>query len=448
MLPTRVHREVGVTNAVNDQRLHALLAAYRTISADLSLAAMLPRIVSAACELVGAACGALRVLAVGEVADGTYEQFVHQDMDATLAQRLAEVCVPAPLTDPTAAPHVVRITDLAFGCGAAVRLPGDGSIAEFLAVSIPVHGEVFGVLLVAGARGAAFDAADKELLAGFAAATGTALENARLYEGARRSRDWLNASGEVARALLAGADENTLLQVGSSALNVAEADYGSLILPTADGKLEVAVVVGPGAGNWGGQVLDPATSDIGRTIARGESRIVAQLTEISCPDHNAPQYGPALLAPLIDAEGIRGAVMLVRAVGRPEFTPHDLQLATTFADQVALAFQVNDARADAESLRALEDRHRIAQELHDSVMQRLFAIGVGLEVLALGALPADAVERLRTHVTDLDETINEIRESVFGLRSPPPPARPLSAYHRLPRVSPPAADPESSAGTN
>ena len=113
---------------------------------------------------------------------------------------------------------------------------------------------------------------------------------------------------------------------------------------------------------------------------------------------------------------------------------------------MTLAFQLNDARADAESLRALEDRHRIAQELHDSVMQRLFAIGVGLEVLALGSLPADAAERLRTHVTDLDETINEIRERVFGLRSAPP-ARPLRAYHRLPPASPPD-DPEPRTGTS
>jgi signal transduction histidine kinase len=146
-----------------------------------------------------------------------------------------------------------------------------------------------------------------------------------------------------------------------------------------------------------------------------------------------------MLAPLIDAQGVRGAVMLIRAADRPRFTAQELDMASTFADQVALAFQLNDARADAESLRALEDRHRIAQELHDNVMQRLFAIGVGLDGVAQSQLPHDVLERVRGYVTELDATIDEIRDRVFGLRSETA-AELVRTQHRFPRVSPPPTD--------
>jgi GAF domain-containing protein len=341
------------------------------------------------------------------------------------------------LRELAASPQPLRIDAVALDSGAGVFLRKASSRGAFLGVQIRVRGALFGLLYVAEPQGAAFDAEDEELLTAFAAAAGTAIENARLYDDARRSRDWLNAAGEIARALLADADENALLEVVSRALYVAEADYGSLIVPTQDGRLEVAVVVGLGAQEWQGHVFDPQNSDVGRAIARGESRLIRDLTEVASPEYqNVYHYGPAMLAPLIDAQGVRGAVMLIRNAERPGFTTKELDLASTFADQVALAFQLNDARADAESLRALEDRHRIAQELHDNVMQRLFAIGVGLDGVAHGQLPADVVERLRGYVTELDATIDEIRDRVFGLRSENP-AGLAPRQHRFPRVSPP-----------
>ena len=139
-----------------------------------------------------------------------------------------------------------------------------------------------------------------------------------------------------------------------------------------------------------------------------------------------------MIAPLVDAKGVRGGVLLMRTADRVPFHQRDLDGATTFADQVALALQLNDARADAEFLRVLEDRQRIGDDLHDNVMQRLFATGVGLQRLAEGGLsPADAAT-LRRHINDLDETIDQIRERVFGLRSGA--ARP-PVGRRFPRVS-------------
>jgi GAF domain-containing protein len=435
MVQTELDREIAIADTGSARRLHGLFEAQRTIISDLSLAAMLHRIVAAACELVGARYGALGVLN----ADNKFEQLAHQGMDEAIVDRLVGQPARGLLSELVASPQPLRMHGVVLDSGTGVFLPDGAAPGAFLGVQIRVRDEMFGVLYIAEPH-AIFDAPDEQLLTAFAAAAGTAIENARLYDDARRSRDWLNASGEIARALLADADKDALLAVVSRALYVAEADYGSLILPTADGKLEVAVVVGLGAQDWDGHVFDPEGSDLARAIVGGKSLLIGDLTTMAAPNYaNTHQYGPAMVAPLIDAQGIRGAVLLIRATGRPRFTAKELDLAITFADQVALAFQLNDARADAESLRALEDRHRIAQELHDHVMQRLFAVGVGLEGLAHSQLPAGVVDRLRAYVTDLDETIDEIRDRVFGLRSGAA-AGVIRAQHRFPRVSPSVTD--------
>jgi GAF domain-containing protein len=421
-MPTRATPGTSVPDALTYPRLHALLDAHRVITSDLTLPTMLDRLVAAACELVGVPGGLLGVL---DDEDG-FAHVIRYGATDTAVDDLTDAS-PRTLAE---SPRPVRI-DPAVRVGG--QAPEDRPPNAGLAVPVRVRGEAFGLIYLPEPSGRLFDTADEELLAAFAAAAGTAIENARLYEDARRSRDWLNASGEIARALLADADEDTLLDVVSRALFVAEADYGSLILPTADGRLEVAVVVGLGADDWRGHVFDPQNSEVGQAIAHGESRLIRDLPELAAPGYqNIHHYGPAMIAPLIDAQGVRGAVLLIRAAGRERFTATDLDLASTFADQVALAFQLNDARADAEALRALQDRHRIARELHDHVMQRLFAIGVGLDGLMQGQLPDDTRERVRAYVRELDETIEEIRARVFGLRSGTPPRVPRG-HHYLPR---------------
>lgn len=373
------------SSATTPGRLSGLLDAHRLITSELSPATVLRLIVESACRLVGASSGVLRVIGP----HGGQEYLVQYGTD-----------------DETAA----RVTTFSGPRGAAR--------AQYLQVPIEVRGELFGELHLATPESGRFSAEDEEIISALAAMAGTAVANARLYDDARRSRDWLNASGEIARALLADADVDMLMEVVSRALHVAEADYGALVLPTEEGRLRVTVTVGRGADEFQDLVFDPESSPMGRAMVSGESVLLNDMTLIANPEfENIHEYGPVMIAPLVDAKGLRGAVVLMRTRGRLGFSPRELDLATTFADQVALALDLDDARADAEWLRVVEDRHRIAQDLHDNVMQRLFATGVGLQGLAASGLPADLADRLARHIADLDETIDEIRHRVFGLRT-------------------------------
>jgi signal transduction histidine kinase len=409
MLIAQPHAEVVPVDPlrVPSGLYHQLFEAYRFLTSDLSLPDVHRRLVVAACDLVGAPDGALAIRGY----DGGVEHVVSYGAGRKLVDGAG------PGADDVA--------------GMAVA---DGGVAQRV-VAIDVRGVCYATLHVA-AGGDDTDVADLALLHEFAEAAGAAIDNARRYDEARRSRDWLNASGEIARALLADADADTLLDVVSRALHVAEADLGSLILPTEDGRMRVAISVGLGADNWQGRLFEAGHSALGRAIVRGESLLVPDLMPLAADDfENEHRYGPTMMAPLIDAKGIRGAVVLIRRTGRTGFTPHELDLATTFANQVALALELNDMRADTEALRALRDRHRIAQDLHDNVIQRLFATGVGLQGVAAGQqLPVAAVDRLRRHIADLDETIDEIRDTVFGLRNGAPAdvVREPTRFPRLP----------------
>ena len=359
-------------------RLHRVLEAHRLITADVSLSDLTDRLLLAAISLTGAERGAVQILSgSGEVV--------------------------------RTAPHPEVVDHAEWQTGTEWQV----------STVVAVRGAAF-LELRAGATGpATLDDDADELLQALGELAGTAVENALLHDEARRSKDWLQASGEIARTLLsdAGADAETLMQVVLRALHVADADTVALLLPDGNGRLKVAVTTGRGSDDFRGRVIDADFSPLGRAVLRGESLLVDDMTEVQRLDYvDVHGFGPVLATPLVDARGVRGSVVLCRRRGRSSFTTHDLDLASAFADQLALALEMDDARLRGEWVNVLEDRHRIAQDLHDNVMQRLFATGVGLQSLAAGTLPPDVARRLGRYIADLDETIDEIRTRVFGLR--------------------------------
>lgn len=215
----------------------------------------------------------------------------------------------------------------------------------------------------------------------------------------------------------AGNDESRMLpELVAHAMRAADADHACLILPAGDGRLRVPVAIGPGAEEFRELVFHPTESLLGRAILTGEATRTHDVALWVKPDlGNRHRFGPAMIIPIV-AQGDRGAVLMMRVRGQVPFSSRDVDLASPLAAQVALAMELNDARVDAEHLQALEERHRIAQDLHDNVIQRLFATGVGLQALLGQLTDENLAERLRRHIADLDETLDQVRTTVYGLR--------------------------------
>ncbi|MDT4914893.1 MAG: hypothetical protein QOC66_4021 [Pseudonocardiales bacterium] len=403
----------GPPRAHGAERYRRLLEAHHAISDDRSLTSVLDRTVRAACELVDTEYGAVGIIG----ADGSLEHIAHRGLDDETVGRIGRLPRSGGMLRASlAVPGPIRLDDLTAD-PRYYGLPAHPTMRSFLGVPIQSRGVVLGELYLADPLPGRFDAEDEELVVSLATTAGNAVENSRLYDEARRSRDWLNASGEIARALLADEDEEVLLDVVTRALSVAQADLACLILPTGDQRLQVAVAKGVGAASLRRRVLDPAESTMARTVIAAQSMRTHDMTLWANLDFdNRHDFGPAMIVPLLDAQGSRGAMLMVRRRQGLPFTLHDVDLASTFAAQVALAMELNDTRAEAEWVRVLEDRHRIAHDLHDNVMQRLFATGVGLQALAEQQPDGPLAERLRRHIADLDETIDEIRGRIFGLR--------------------------------
>lgn len=383
--------------------LRSLVEARRLVDRDLSLPAMAARIAQAACTVTDAPYA--RVLLLG--VDGEVIESAEHGLSDRGSRSLSELVGPVSCGRGSTDVRLEQLASAGLRCYPLV-VRGERFAELYLPRSTP---------LLADGGVAADGTPGTDVLAALLCICAGALETAMLHTDAERNRNWLHASGEIARSLLADQGADTLMDVVDRALHVADADYASLCLPRPDGLLEVVVASGIGADDYRGFVLDPALSRLAEAVVLGESLLVYDLTEIMRSGfENVHDFGPLMMAPLADAHGVRGSVTLCRRNGRASFTARDLDLATIFADQVVLALGMDDARAQGVWLSLLEDRHRIAQDLHDNVMQRLFATGVGLQSLAAGALPLDIGRRLGRYIDDIDETIEEIRSRVFGLR--------------------------------
>ena len=139
--------------------------------------------------------------------------------------------------------------------------------------------------------------------------------------------------------------------------------------------------------------------------------------QAAVPD--ALDAGPVLVVPLMGSHTTHGVLSVVRLRGRAAFTTEDLDMATGFANQASVALELARARADQQRAALLDERERIAADLHDHVIQRLFASGLSLQALAATLRPGGATDRVLATVADLDATISQIRTAIFALQQPP-----------------------------
>lgn len=409
-------------------RLRRLLAANRAIVGELNLPLVLRRIVQAARELVHARYCALGVIG----ADGQLEQFIHMGMDDATVTAIGELPKGRGLLGALIdEPRPIRTPQISDDPRAVGWPAGHPPMHSFLGVPIRSREEVFGNLYLSEREGGLFTAQDEELVQSLAATAGIAIENARLYEESHRREEWLAASAETSTLLLSSRTATTfepLQLIVDTVRRLADADVVSLVGPTAQPDvLEVAVVSGLGREQLQGMRYPAHDSLVALAMRTGRGvRVDAADQQSQFPVHLAQvvDVGAVMAVPLSGESGPQGAITLGRLRGRRPFANTDLEMAEAFANHAAIARELVEARVTQQRLAVLEDRDRIARDLHDHVIQRLFA--AGLSVQSVAAVSEGEVSDKLTHVVeDVDATIRQIRTSIFQLRTAEAPARGL-----------------------
>ncbi|KAB8176052.1 GAF domain-containing protein [Microbispora catharanthi] len=406
-------------------RVHALLEAVVSIGSDLDLEVVLRRIVATATTLVDATYGAMGV--IGE--ENTLIQFVPVGLSEEEIARIEHWPHGLGLLGLLIKePQTLRLTDISQHPESYGFPPGHPPMGSFLGVPVRVRDEVFGNLYLTEKRGGgSFDEDDEAIVVALATAAGVAVENARLYEESRRRETWLQASSDITTRLLSGGEpQEVLTLIARRAREMADADAVAILLPNRDRDvLRVAlqdvepVEDGPGVRLVNDKVAVEG-SLAGRAFLSGEPLALDDLdhSQVHLIWADDPPVGPAAAVPLGAAGAVRGVLGLVKRSGRMPFSQSELRTLHAFAGQAAVALELAETRRDAERLGLLEDRDRIAKDLHDVVIQRLFAVAMTLMSAVRLVERPEASSRLQTAIDELDTTIRQIRSTIFALQTP------------------------------
>ncbi len=380
----------------------ALLDAVMAISSDLDMHSVLNRIVEAACEITGARYGALGVLG----STGGLVDFITTGIDPALHARIGDL------------PHGKGILGLLIEHPEPLRLkhlaehpksfgfpPNHPPMENFLGVPVRIRGTVFGNLyLTEKVGGGDFTDRDEQLVLALAKTAGFVIENARAYAQSERRRQWLEASAHIAEALqppIRLDDAMKQIAVGTrrasqaAAVGVVHGTTTDSKLIAVDGQLAVEVK----------RLAEQLVEEVERAEKEGTMVVVPR-----GGDHTV------VLVPLRAHVAAQGVLLVVLEGGRRALDPEEAELLASFADQASLALDRAQALSDRQELMLVADRDRIARDLHDLVIQRLFATGLQLQGARRIAVSDEVKERLDAAVADLDVTIRDIRSTIFELQ--------------------------------
>lgn len=401
-------------------RMQGLLDAVLAIGAGLELDGTLRRITQTAVELVDARYGALGVLGSA----GGLSQFIHVGIDDVTRAQMGELPQGKGLLGELIEnPHLIRLADLAEHPSSVGFPPNHPHMRSFLGVPVRVRDEVFGNLYLTEKIGeAGFTVDDEVVLQALAAAAGVAIENARLFEETRMRERWQSASAEVNSHLLgSGAGDDALLVIVERAKELSASD-GVLILLN-DPRSPGITVARAGAGahtaallNAGLELSEPVINGV---VTTGEPAVVADIGQAlpAWPELTEQGYGPAVLVPLGPPKQVTGLLLAMRTAGQAGFAADQMPVLVSFADQTALALQLADQQRAQRQLDLLADRDRIASDLHDHVIQRLFATGMSLQGVVRRVTDQEARRRVVNAISQLDDTVHDIRTSIFDLHT-------------------------------
>ncbi|MGW7538766.1 GAF domain-containing protein [Amycolatopsis sp. NPDC054798] len=402
-------------------RLRGLLRATQTITTGLALPALLRRIVEAARQLVGARYAALGVIGP----DGRLTEFVHTGMDEAAIEKVGRLpegkgLLGAVIEDP----RPIRLPRLQDDPRSTGFPEGHPPMTSFLGVPIRVRGEVFGNLYFADGEHGSFSGEDEQLALALAAAAGSAIENARLYETARSQQEWLRASAAVTRELLSADVADPLGLVVEYLRDLASADLVGVLRPAGeDGHVRVERALGSGAEELAGREPAEESSVVSAVLASGEPKLgswpeeMARLLRLPAVNLN---LDTVLLVPFGGGEEPSSVLAAARLTGRAAFTGEDLEMAVWFAGQASVAIELAQARAEREIAALHDERDRIAAGLQREILQRLYSAGLSLQTTAGLARSPIVAARLRETVSELDDIIAQAHSTVFQPADGPP----------------------------
>ncbi|MGV0849857.1 sensor histidine kinase [Mycolicibacterium phlei] len=399
-------------------RLNGLVDAMLVVTSGLELDQTLKTIVHTAIELVDARYGALGVRGH----EHELVEFIYEGIDEEAARQIGHLPegrgVLGVLIDD---PKPIRLENISYH-PASVGFPANHPpMRTFLGVPVRIRDAVFGNLYLTEKKdGQPFSEDDEVLVQALAAAAGIAIENARLYEQSRTRQSWIEATRDIATELLSGTEPATVFRMAADkCLSLSGADLTLVAVPPdldepADTVEELLVVATAGEETIGrpGAVPteDTAIGEVFRQRTPGsfDSLTLGPDTETT---------GPALVLPLLASDAVVGVLAAVRAPGRAPFRSDEVDIMAAFASQAGLAWQLATTQRRMHELDVLADRDRIARDLHDHVIQRLFAVGLALQGTIARARAPEVQERLDQCVDDLQDVIQEIRTTIFDLHS-------------------------------
>ncbi|WNG95403.1 GAF domain-containing sensor histidine kinase [Mycobacterium sp. ITM-2016-00318] len=398
-------------------RLDGLLDAMLVITSGLELDETLRTIVHTAIQLVDARYGALGVRGH----DHELVEFIYEGIDEAMREEIGHLPegrgVLGVLIDD---PKPIRLDNIAHHA-ASVGFPAHHPpMKTFLGVPVRIRDEVFGNLyLTEKAGGQPFSEDDEVLVMALAAAAGIAIENARLYEQSKIRQSWIEATRDIATELLSGTDPARVFrQIADECRVLSGAELTLVAVPqdpetpgTDENDLIVAATAGDGHGSSLTHIPVNGTA-VGEAYLQ---RKPGRFDGMELAPGQITRTGPALVLPLRATDTVAGVLVALRRAGAQPFRADELDMMAAFADQAAVAWQLASTQRHMRELDVLTDRDRIARDLHDHVIQRLFAVGLALQGTIPRARVPEVRERLTDCVDDLQEVIQEIRTAIFDL---------------------------------
>ena len=396
------------------ERMNGLLSAVVALAEDLSLEAVLDRLVRSACELVGAKYGALGV--IGE--DQQLSHFITVGIDDDGIRSIGDL--------PTGhgvlgllirEPHPLRLHDLGQHPIASGFPHNHPPMKTFLGVPVRVRDQVFGNLYLTEKKGGQdFTPEDEDLAVALAAAAGVAIQNARLFDDSNRRQKWLEAGMELSSRLIMTppGDADNLDLVAETALRVSDSALAVVAIPAGDGVLRSRSSLGVQSLQAGQEIA--ASGVVAKVIETGESLVARDPRQIF-GDEVAEKLGSALVCTLGHSSSDNGVLLLARPQGSATYNQSEVESSSLFASRIGLALDLARVHALREQNLLFTDRERIARDLHDLVIQRLFAAGLSIQSLRRYTTDPLAHERIAAVTVDLDDTIRKLRDTIYSLRT-------------------------------